>query len=181
MEQTNDNKALKFDLLDKKAFEDEIESGAKCISIGVQTKVGELSEWPEQFDDLVLARTTPRGSRVYVGGIEYEKETGVISFAIAEEVPTSFPFDRLKDMDDSEGVATTFADFCWIVSQGTTNLNKDEVETPYRDEVPLGDLTWMITDKFADDVLDMMHIMNSFILEGNLYQAIMYGPKFQVQ
>lgn len=116
----------------------------------------------------------------------------VLHFAIHTELPRSaldyYP-TRLNRKDGRlpPVIATTFADFCWVVSEGTTRENVEQVKTPVPSmikfeqneimrPVVLGDLSWALPSKFADDLIECMHALNTTVLEGILEDAVMYGP-----
>jgi len=165
---------LKFDVLTLKQAEEEIGLEARVIYLDIETFVGEVEKWPEDLENVVIARTTMRGNRVYASEINYNKDKNTVSFSIASSLPSYFP----KEIVTDNKVATTYMDFCWLLSEGTTALNKNEVETPYREDCVLGDLNWLIPSKFSDDFVEMMHVMNDVVLNGQLSQSIIYGPKY---
>jgi len=164
---------LKFDLLTDAQVQEEISDDAREIFLDVETFVGEVEQWPEELENTVVARTTFRGSRVFASDINYSKERQTVSFKVSTIVPEYFP-ENLED----KNIATTYMDFCWLLSDGTTALNKNEVETPYKEDCQLGDLNWMIPSKFSDDFVEMMQVMNDVVLNGELSQAVIYGPKY---
>jgi hypothetical protein len=168
-EEVMKDEPLMFDLLEKKDLEEEV-NGQRMISLNVETKVGDLEGFPGDLEKITAARTTKRGTRIYGGGFKYNKETGILSLEIATPIPEYYP------EIPSQLVGTTFADFCWLLSTGTTAQNVGQVSTPFNAAAEYGDLTWLVPAKFCDDVVEMMNILNNFILEGNLFQAIMYGP-----
>lgn len=163
--------ALAFDLITPDDFLKERDQ-ERMIGVDVVTHVGALEHWPDELKDVIMARTTKRGTRVYAMDLAYNKETENISFTIAECLP------KQVTAYCSRKIGTTFPDFCWLLSDGTTAENIGQVRTKFADDGEFGDLTWWLPAKFCDDVVEAMHIMNNFILEGNLFQAIMYGPRY---
>ena len=169
--EVTDGSKVRFDFIEEHHMKEEI-GDQNVISVEVDTHVGKLENWPEDLEKVIMARTTNRGTRVYAGNIKYNKESGVISFDVGTCVP------RYITKIEERNIGTTFPDLCWLLSEGTTRQNVDQSQTKFREDAEFGDLTWLLPAKFCDDLVEAMHIMNSWILEGSLYQAIIYGPKF---
>lgn len=130
-----------------------------------------------KFSDLNFLWKTKRQTELKAGSFHWDSD--VLYF----EVVTRIPDRESKFYDNSSDVCivTSFPDFCWRLSHGTTPENVDQVSTRIDKEmrdrrVELGDLTWAIPSKFADDLIELLHVLNSTVFEGILDEAIIYGP-----
>jgi len=162
--------------LDMISMEDFHESITDKMMYGVEVDIDidiDMSNFVKK--NIVLTRQTARGSLIYIL-FNYAKNCLKLEIktAIKEEYSPYF----LSNSKDKK-IATTFPDLCWIYSEGTTSENKDEVMTAYRKDAELGDLSWILPSKFADDFIEAMHIANQTLFEGILQEAIVYGPYIQ--
>ena len=87
----------------------------------------------------------------------FDGENNDFCIEIRTEVPERY-FELLPNMDKL--IATTFSDFCWIHSEGTTPDTLREVDTELLGGTDLGDLTWVLPSKMADDIIEVLHIFN---------------------
>lgn len=126
--------------------------------------------------NMYLTIQSSRGHKYYIDIFEDDNR---FCLKLITEMPDAYThFFRRSEVE--KPIATTFADFCWIHSEGTTELNKDEVATNYREETNLGDLTWVLPSKFADDIIEVLHIFNQRVAQGILEDAILYGPFYSI-
>lgn len=158
--------------------DERLEHERPLLSVEVQVK---LHQDPK-LDPLRFTRKTKRGSLMHYHGFRFDPETQVLKFLISTEVPLSYQatYGKLL-LDDSLPItAMIFTDFCWVYSEGTTDRTILEVTTPVAEWAVLGDLTWLLPSKFADDLIESVHAMNEGILSGIMANAILYGPFFFV-
>ncbi len=151
------------------------EAGKKIRHEGLLTVEAEFSlESDVALGEIQFEWTTKRKTTVHVHSFKYDAERKVMAFSISTMVPETYR----KVMTGYSGViiANAFPDFCWTLSDGTNNLNKLEVTTPYREGAELGDLTWILPSKFADDLIEALHVMNSAVIEGFMQNSVIYGP-----
>jgi len=171
---------LPCDIIDQKAYDQEIDGETRCsLSIHVEVLIGknlgeDFQEAVNKLGKAIVARTTKRGTRFYAGDIEYNPTTGIISFDAGTVIP-DYIVDGFKHYSKNK-LGTTFADFCFLNSEGTKFFTKDQCSTPFRDDATPGDLTWVLPAKFVDDMVEMMSIMNNLILAGTMEESILYGP-----
>ena len=170
---------LPCDIIDQETFDQEVIDDNDFIFVEVDVFVGK--ELGKDFQDAVdklnqayVARTTKRGTRFYAGDIEYKSKTGIIFFKCGTAAPSYF-YDKITYTSDRP-TGTTFADFCFLNSEGTKFHNLDQCSTPFRKDANPGDLTWLLPAKFVDDMVEMMSIMNNLILGGTMEESILYGP-----
>lgn len=139
-----------------------------------------LSDTDAGLNQLRFERMTKRGTLVHFWGFSHDPERKILKMNISTEVGEAF----LKThgyLTSPVQIANTFSDFCWIMSEGTKNESLLEVKTPLREgKVELGDLTWVLPSKFADDLIEAVHVMNATVLEGMMMDAILYGPRLDV-
>lgn len=122
--------------------------------------------------DIVLTRRTVRETLLYIL-FKYEDKTLTLNIKTPIQEKHLNYFSTNKE---TTKIATTFPDLCWIYSEGTTPENKEEVMTEFREDADLGDLSWLLPSKFADDFIEAMHVSNQTLFEGILQEAIVYGP-----
>lgn len=144
------------------------------ITVEVQCK---LAEDPG-LDGVRLKWSSRRKSELHFHGFRYEKEAQLLCFNVSEELPEYFKAIFCDEIHDNAPiVATTFPDFCWIHNAGTTSETAMEVDTPIQEYAILGDLTWLLPAKFADNLIDSVHLINSSFELGGLFgNAVLYGP-----
>ena len=139
----------------------------------------------EALESLALRRRTKRGTDLNVSSFNYSSETQTLRFAIWTKMPQLAADFYLPSFHISPSdlpiIATTFPDFCWLMSEGTTPENIVQSRTSPAKEidgrkVELGDLAWVLPSRFADDLIEAMHILNEAFFEGILEDAIIYGP-----
>lgn len=159
-----------FDMMTSKQFSKE-HGGEKHIAICVKTK---MDVDVKSLEDVVFYKLSKRGTRIFIGG--FENRDGILQLSIAEKIHDSF--SNFYDKKTNIPIAMTFADFCWVISDGTTSKSLIEVSTPIEQNCTLGDLTWVLPSKFADDVIEAMHSLNVEILDGIMNDSILYGPLF---
>jgi hypothetical protein len=164
-----------FHTMKLKEFQKEVEFTRPRIAVDVDIHVSDetAAVLKESFKDVVLARYTQRKTALHVRNFNVDRPN-TFGFLIETEVPECFV--KLDMMRPSQLVCTTFPDFCWLLSNGTTAATKLEVQTKIREEALLGDLTWVLPSKFADDLIEVMHCLNMEVLEGALQDAVLYGP-----
>ena len=171
---------LSCDIIDRKEFEDETKNDKDYLLVFVDVFVGkdlgeEFNETVKKLNDAFVARTTKRGTRFYAGDIEYSNETGIIKFQAGTSVPENYI--SIVKYIHKKMIGTTFADFCFLSSDGTKFHTVDQCSTPFREDCEPGDLTWLLPAKFVDDMVEIMNVKNNHILCGTMQEAIIYGPK----
>lgn len=133
--------------------------------------------------DLALKRHTKRGTELNISNFSFDSNRETIGFVISAKIPpiSSAYYMRAIGAGVTPKIATTFPDFCWLLSEGTTRENVIQSRTTPVDyidnaKVELGDLTWALPSRFADDLIEAMHVLNNALFEGLLEDAILYGP-----
>jgi len=121
----------------------------------------------------VLTKITKRNTKMFCT-FEQKPETLTIKFATI--LPKSFK-ETYKPTYGKQ-VCTTFPDLCWLYSEGTTTQTLTEVETKPREGVPTGDLLWLLSSRFADDLIEMIHTINPEFMSGLMRDAVCYGPYY---
>jgi hypothetical protein len=133
----------------------------------------------ESMSKVVLVRNTHRKTSIYVRDFNVNTPN-TFNFVIETEIPPCLERVMGESHVDygaiGKLIATTFPDFCWMHAEGTTPLTVGEVRTKIREDAELGDLTWHLPSKFADDLIETMHCLNLDILEGVLQDSVLYGP-----
>lgn len=119
---------------------------------------------------------TKRGNLIHLHKFAYDKSTRHLSFVVSEEVGKDFMSSWSGVASATARLSTTFADFCFLLKDGTTPESFIEVDTKLPQGVALGDLTWCLPSKFADDLIEALHIANAVLLEGILEHAVLIGP-----
>jgi hypothetical protein len=105
-------------------------------------------------------------------------EAHVISFIVEATLPARAA-EIYRDgvgIGNTRHVATSFPDFCWRLANGSTIATALELRLPRNEASELGDLTWLLPSKFADDLLEVLHALNDDLLHGALQESWMYGP-----
>lgn len=137
---------------------------------GIEIDVATTVRLDNIADQFLLEKTCTRGSKFNV--VLEHKYKDVLTFqigvAIPEEYSCFFKSDKI--------FATTFPDLCWLHAEGTTPTTLEEVMTPLRPNISLGDLTWLLPSKFLDDLIEAIHSLNQVFLDGILGDGIVYGP-----
>ena len=178
---------MKFTDEEVKEFEQEmIELGMELSSIEEVTKhkgLGILVDLDTDIDyssiidsNLVIKKLTKRQDELFIIPREYNKETKTLTIAIGQPIPEEYYNFHKKAYKSTDTVGTTFPDFCWYHSEGTTQESLVEVETKPREEANLGDLTWILPSRFADNLIEIMHTLNQSFLQGLMQDTIVYGP-----
>lgn len=129
------------------------------------------------LNDQLLTRTVHRGSKYYVSFEENERNN--LTMKIGTNIPKDYCdiyFESFMHQTRNSVRATTFADLCWIHSEGSKNEDIELAYTEPRENIILGDLTNVLPSKFVDDFVEMIHIFNQNIFDGLFRDAIIYGP-----
>lgn len=124
------------------------------------------------MENLAIEKKTKRDTSIYAEGFKCNDD-GLLSFEVWSIPPESLY--RFMIPNDPK-VATTFPDFCWTLSHGTTAYTEIEVNTKIDSRAEKGDLTWILPSKFCDDFIEIMHALNLTVLEGAMQDAVIYGP-----
>ena len=126
------------------------------------------------LSDLIFKKTTKRGTNLFVYDFVYSN--GRFGFTVGAKPHESF---ILTYIPTNYELCMSFIDFCWIMSEGTTKESAQEHNTVVGDKMKLGDLTWCLPSKFADDLIDVVGLMNHYVLSGILEDCFLYGPIFK--
>lgn len=127
------------------------------------------------LDKLHLIWPTKRGSKIHIS--DFSQNNDELSFMVHCEMHRSFLSAwPINPEYQNQMIATTFADYCFKMSDGTTAQSILEVDTRIPEYAILGDLTWCLPSKFADDIIDALYVMNAGLVEGILEQAVLIGP-----
>lgn len=143
-----------------------------CIEADIDCdfKLELVKEW-------LLTKIVMRGSKYFVN-FSVRKE-GTLTLCIGTSLPQDFMHTysgAVFSNAELPRLATTFPDFCWLHADGTTPSTLNEVATVVRESEKLGDLTWVLPSKLADDFVEMMHTLNQSIISGLMQDAILYAP-----
>lgn len=175
MEEKKDDFLKKLEANDIKIISKKEVSMDCPIRIDVDSMLGvRIDEFTKH--DVFLNIKSSRGANYYIDLFEDDNR---FCLKIMTDMPKAY-YGYHHSNVDNDTIANTFADFCWIYSEGTNDLNKDEVDTHYRDGVVLGDLTWVLPSKFSDDIIEVLHIFNQRVANGILEDAIIYGPFYSI-
>jgi uncharacterized FAD-dependent dehydrogenase len=177
------NRALKeieLNQITPDEYRHQMKDKRRCIAVGVNILLPEEVANTFNNDELAtlhLTRLTKRGTTMYIRGFCVKNST--FTFFVQTELPACFSdVYESENLNAAKPLATTFQDFCWLQAEGTTNKTALEIPTSAPTNTQLGDLTWVVPSKFADDLIECMHALNLTILEGTMYDAMMYGPIF---
>ena len=186
-------KHLGFEVMSsEEGAKETIALGANFIAVSVDIKMPkEFLEAVKQMENIVLKRLTSRKTPIYTR--DFRGGEGVLTFITEAPLPKTYhdAYRLTRMLEDysvqigsnihviNKPVATTFPDFCWTLSEGTSPHTVIEVQTPVAKGAVLGDLTWVLPSKFCDDLIENMHALNQNILEGTMQDAILYGPFFR--
>lgn len=130
---------------------------------------------------------TVRQSQMMIGNFKWDSD--ILTFDIKTKLPQLagefyMPVcapQYLFKLSMLPCVATSFPDFCWRVSHGTTPENVGQVqvkiaETIDNRPVKIGDLSWVLPSKFTDDLIEVMATLNNTIFDSILDESLLYGP-----
>lgn len=145
------------------------------LSVQAETILSVDQSVIDAIKEAVIYKQTKRGSLIFLDN--FRLENGLFKFNISAPIHRSFA-DVYSEIESADIIATSFVDFCWMISDGTTAKNAIEVDTPFRDKANLGDLTQVLPSKFADDLIEAMHSLNIDFFEGILSDTNLYGPYF---
>lgn len=168
-----------FDVLSSKDFCKFMEGKREYGELFIQceTKIEVDPMVIEGAADAVLIKKTQRGTPMYVENFKYEN--GILKCLIGCPIHKDFhAVYGHVGAPTMKPIATTFVDFCWLLGDGTTAKTAIEVNTPFREDCQLGDLTQVLPSKFADDLIEIMHSLNVEYFEGILGDTVVYGPYF---
>ncbi|MDZ4810778.1 MAG: hypothetical protein SGI96_21285 [Bacteroidota bacterium] len=126
------------------------------------------------LEGLIFEKTTKRGSKVFV--YSFSHADGCLKFSVGTKPHKSF-LETYEFKNNS--ICMAFMDFCWVLSDGTTNESAQENKTRVDPSLKLGDLTWCLPSKFADDVIDVIGLLNVSVLSGIMENSFLYGPIFE--
>lgn len=155
--------------LELKSSED-IKGPFLMMEADIATKV-DYSELIEK--DLVMMRKTKRNEELFLKLKSYEN--GILTLMFAQPCPQEIA--QMYQDHKKEFVGTTFMDFCWYHSSGTTETTIDEINTPFRDDAEKGNLTWWMPVHACDNLIEVLHVLNQSFLEGILEESVIYGVK----
>lgn len=164
-----------FEKLGADVFEDASALVHEGLLLTVKVEVA--FEPIESLKNLRFSWLTKRKNRVHVHDFGYDDSRKVVQFLISTGAHPSFLHSYgTVPVISTVPIATTFADYCFLSADGTSAETKLEVDTPMDPDSHLGDLTWVLPSKFADDLIEVMHVLNSTLLHGVLEHGIIYGP-----
>lgn len=123
--------------------------------------------------DLVMMRKTKRNEEIFLKLKSYKD--GMLTLDLIQPCPEQIA--ELYSNFNFKTVGTTFMDFCWYHSSGTTEASADEIDTPFRENAEKGDLTWWMPVHACDNLVEVLHVLNQSFLEGILEESIIYGVK----
>lgn len=152
-----------------------IKSESGFIGVEVDVAMGN----PNLEPGLCFRIPTRRNTTIYMTNFQHDAEKNILSFNVSAALPKNEYPEEFEDQ--MEYIGTTFSDFCWKHSEGTTPESLQEVETKVREGFRLGDLTWLLPSKFADDLVDAMYFANASVLSGIMEEAIIYGPRISTK
>lgn len=148
------------------------------FGMGIEVDLDTSVDYSDLVDQgLVMQKLTKRKDSLYIVFKEYNKEAQRLTFMVAAPIGENV-FKFYTSSEDQPVVGTTFPDFCWYHSEGTTPDTALEVETKFRNGALMGDLTWYLPSRFADNLIEIMHTLNQSFLEGLMQDTIIYGPLF---
>jgi len=128
---------------------------------------------------------TKRSTLVHFMDFDYNEETKTLTFFIGEQASESwsdyYGSHIVPCREHLPVYATAFPDYCFIIGEGSKPEHFIEVRTKVRPSAKAGDLTWLLPSKFADDILEAVHVMNATVLEGLMFDSILYGPFYLVK
>ncbi len=142
-----------------------------AIGVVVETMVPESATiQPFDFNIEVLNK---RGVGLIVSnfGIEHLNNQKIFSFLVSMRLP-----EGISHSIQEFPMVTSFSDFCWFhgnekLDTKHTPETSTEVDRAYN----YGDLGWVIPCRFADRLIDTLGMLNDFLLEGVLENALIYG------
>lgn len=126
-------------------------------------------------EDFVMKKLTKRKDFFYITVKKYDKELKRLTLSVGTPVTLNI-FNYYKGAIGPKPFGTNFPDLCWYHAEGTTDLTKDEVETKFRDDAIMADLTWFLPSRMVDNFIEIMHTLNQSFLQGLMQDTICYGP-----
>lgn len=160
---------LKLEIISEKDVEGK-------FGIGVQVDLDTGIDYSSIVEsDFILKKYTERKDFMYIKFQNYDKEKERLTFTIASPID-KVVYDFFSGGKLDKLIGTTFPDLCWYHSEGTTAESAIEVETKFRSDAQLGDLTWFLPSRFADNLIEIIHTLNQALLCGLMNDVICYGP-----
>jgi hypothetical protein len=126
------------------------------------------------FKNLAFTHNTKRGFEVVIKDFS-EYENGV-SFFVYFDISKFEKFFNLI-FSNKIRIATTFFDFCNILASGSSvesiySINENIL---VKENAEAGDLTIVVPSKVADDLIDILAIVNDAILDGLMEDSVIVG------
>jgi len=143
-----------------------------ALEIDLDTEIDYSSLVEQQF---TFKKLTKRKDFFYITLQSYDKEKGRLTLLVGTPINKEL-FDYYSHAHLPKPVGTNFPDLCWYFAEGTTELTDNEVETKFREDCKMGDLTWYVPSRVVDNFIEIMHTMNQSFLQGLMQETICYGP-----
>lgn len=163
-------KAIGMELIDAKDIEGNYGMG---LEVDIDTSV-DYTDIVES--GLIMRKNTKRNDFFYVVVKSYNKETEKLTLLFSTPLSEKAFNYYSQSVSDYKMVGTSFPDLCWYHAEGTNANNVDELETKFREDAELGDLTWFLPTRVTDNFIEVMHTLNQSFLEGLMQEAFIYGP-----
>lgn len=127
-------------------------------------------------EDFVMKKLTGRKDFFYVVLKSYDTEKKRLTIMVATPVSKALHDYYFRAASSEKKIGTNFPDLCWYHAEGTTKLTEHEVETTFREDATMGDLTWYLPTRMVDNYIEIMHTLNHSFLQGVMQDTICYGP-----
>lgn len=166
-----------FDVMTLKQYDENLAAGkygAHQIGIKCEIDLNVTEDLVDELKKAVLYKNTRRSTPIMVK--DFKKEGNLLTFFFVCPLPPEFHAVYSNIKSPEKKIGTTFVDFCWLAGEGTTSKTVIEVSTKFNDKHVVGDLSYVLPSKFADDLIEAMHSLNVEFIEGILGDAIVYGP-----